>query len=74
MSENLKLYDELEVQRLNLHDINEFLTNELKARALSAAELERQLAAVQAELETVKTEAAVSNSVLRFRGGGGGGS
>jgi hypothetical protein len=41
--ENLKLSKELEVSRINLRDINEFLTNELKARSLTSAALEQKV-------------------------------
>jgi hypothetical protein len=36
--ENFSLTDELAKQKLTLQDINEFLTNELKARSLAAAQ------------------------------------
>ena len=36
--ENFSLADELAKQKLTLQDINEFLTNELKARSLAAAQ------------------------------------
>jgi hypothetical protein len=36
--ENFSLSDELAKQKLTLQDINEFLTNELKARSLAAAQ------------------------------------
>jgi hypothetical protein len=41
--ENIKLTDELENQKINLRDINEFLTNELKARSLTTAALEEKV-------------------------------
>ncbi len=56
---NVKLADELENNRLNLHDINEFLTNELKARALAGAALEQKVAALERELKTCKENAEV---------------
>jgi hypothetical protein len=36
--ENFVLSDELAKQKLTLQDINEFLTNELKARSLATAQ------------------------------------
>ena len=41
--ENVKLNDELETQKLNLRDINEFLTNELKARSLTTSAMEAKV-------------------------------
>ena len=41
--ENVKLSKELEQSRINLRDINEFLTNELKARSLTSAALEQKV-------------------------------
>ncbi|KAF5838664.1 hypothetical protein DUNSADRAFT_2428 [Dunaliella salina] len=41
--ENIKLGEDLDIQRLNLRDINEFLTNELKARSLTTNALEAKL-------------------------------
>lgn len=38
--DNIKLEEELEQQKLNLRDINEFLTNELKARSLTTSAME----------------------------------
>eukprot|EP00803_Ostreobium_quekettii_P004601 evm.model.scf_1052.4 EVM.evm.TU.scf_1052.4 scf_1052:32928-39739(+) len=42
--ENIKLSEELDAQKGNLRDVNEFLTNELKARSLATTELEEKLA------------------------------
>ncbi|GAX79973.1 hypothetical protein CEUSTIGMA_g7412.t1 [Chlamydomonas eustigma] len=41
--ENVKLNEELETQKLNLRDINEFLTNELKARSLTTSAMEAKV-------------------------------
>eukprot|EP01026_Neomeris_dumetosa_P003583 TRINITY_DN10963_c0_g1_i2.p2 TRINITY_DN10963_c0_g1~~TRINITY_DN10963_c0_g1_i2.p2 ORF type:complete len:232 (-),score=43.87 TRINITY_DN10963_c0_g1_i2:21-716(-) len=49
--DNLKLSDELENSKCNLKEINEFLTNELKARALTSAALEQKLQDNQAAYE-----------------------
>lgn len=40
--ENFSLTDEVAKQKLTLQDINEFLTNELKARSLAAAQVREQ--------------------------------
>lgn len=42
--QNYKLTEELEDQKSKLKDINDFLVNELKARALSYAALQAELA------------------------------
>ncbi|KAK9817802.1 hypothetical protein WJX72_002415 [[Myrmecia] bisecta] len=55
--ENVKLTDELEEQKDNLRDINEFLTNELKARSLAGAALEQRITELEKELATVKSKA-----------------
>ena len=52
--ENVRLADELEANRVNLHDINEFLTNELKARALAGAALEQRVAALEREVKACR--------------------
>ena len=41
--ENAKLSEDLETQKLNLRDINEFLTNELKARSLTTSAMEAKV-------------------------------
>ena len=41
--DNIKLEEELEQQKLNLRDINEFLTNELKARSLTTSAMEAKV-------------------------------
>jgi len=41
--ENAKLSEDLETQQLNLRDINEFLTNELKARSLTTSAMEAKV-------------------------------
>lgn len=60
--ENFKLSDELEASRLNLRDINEFLTNELKARTAANAALEERAAGLAAKLEEVKRSSEVRGS------------
>ncbi|GLC46586.1 hypothetical protein PLESTB_001618000 [Pleodorina starrii] len=50
----LKLTDELETQKLNLRDINEFLTNELKARSLTTSALESKVAELNGLMEEVR--------------------
>lgn len=52
--DNLKLNEELETQKLNLRDINEFLTNELKARSLTTSALEAKVYELNQLLEEVK--------------------
>ncbi|KAI8470963.1 MAG: hypothetical protein J3K34DRAFT_508062 [Monoraphidium minutum] len=52
--ENFRLSDELEAQKLNLRDINEFLTNELKARTAANAALEERGAQLAAQLEDTR--------------------
>lgn len=41
--ENIRLNEDLDTQKLNLRDINDFLTNELKARSLTTNALEAKL-------------------------------
>ncbi|KAG2488088.1 hypothetical protein HYH03_013391 [Edaphochlamys debaryana] len=50
----LKLTDELETQKLNLRDINEFLTNELKARSLTTSALEAKVAELNGMMDEVR--------------------
>lgn len=40
--ENFGLADEVAKQKVTLEDINEFLTNELKARSLATAQVQQQ--------------------------------
>lgn len=42
------------LQKLNLRDINEFLTNELKARSLTTSALEAKVTELNALMEEVK--------------------
>ena len=51
--ENSHLNEELNLQKINLIDINEFLTKELKAKELSAAALDEHCKALTEELVTV---------------------
>ena len=66
--ENVKLCEELEVQKVNLRDINEFLTNELKARSLAGAALEQRIEDLEAELEGLRESTAVSRVCFVMRG------
>ncbi|KIY91370.1 hypothetical protein MNEG_16594, partial [Monoraphidium neglectum] len=54
--ENFKLSDELEASKLNLRDINEFLTNELKARTAANAALDERVAQMAAQLEAARKD------------------
>jgi DNA-binding transcriptional MerR regulator len=65
--ENLKLADELEAQRLNLKDINEFLTNELKARTAANAALDERVAALSQRLEEAVREREVRSGGCMWR-------
>jgi hypothetical protein len=49
--ENYKLTEELEEVKSKLKDINEFLVNELKARALSFAALQAELTETKRTME-----------------------
>ena len=51
---NMRLADELETQKLNLRDINEFLTNELKARSLTTTALEAKVVELNGMMEDMK--------------------
>ena len=53
--DNYKLTEELEEQKSKLKDINEFLVNELKARALSFATLQAELAETKKTMEENQT-------------------
>jgi len=55
----LRLTQELDKSKANLKDINEFLTNELKARALTTAALEHQRKELTQELADSKAAAEV---------------
>ncbi|EFJ51363.1 hypothetical protein VOLCADRAFT_103408 [Volvox carteri f. nagariensis] len=61
----LKLTDELETQKLNLRDINEFLTNELKARSATTSALEAKLAELNTLMEEVRKSHEAALSKLR---------
>jgi len=52
--ENFKLSDELDAQKLNLRDINEFLTNELKARTATNAVLDERVALLTQRMEDLR--------------------
>ncbi|KAG2424476.1 hypothetical protein HXX76_014528 [Chlamydomonas incerta] len=61
----VRLTDELETQKLNLRDINEFLTNELKARSLTTSALEAKVAELNGLMDEVKKSHEASLSRLR---------
>ena len=52
--ENAKLGQDLETQKLNLFDINEHLTGELKVASAKMDKLEAQALALQAEVDELK--------------------
>lgn len=52
--DNQRLSKELATSKYNLNDINEFLTNELKARALSSAALEHRVKGLEQKLADQK--------------------
>ncbi|GLI71142.1 hypothetical protein VaNZ11_016242 [Volvox africanus] len=61
----LKLTDDLETQKLNLRDINEFLTNELKARSLTTSALEAKVAELNNLLEEIRKSHEAALAKLR---------
>ena len=56
------------MQKVNLRDINEFLTNELKARSLAGAALEQRIEDLEVELEGLRESTAVSRACFILRG------
>lgn len=58
--DKIKLEDELETQKLNLRDINEFLTNELKARSLTTSALEVKISELLQLVEQLRKDHEVS--------------
>lgn len=58
--DKIKLEDELETQKLNLRDINEFLTNELKARSLTTSALEVKISELLQLVEQLRKDYEVS--------------
>lgn len=54
--ENIKLTEELESQKTSLQDINEFLTNELKAKTAVTNTLEETITGLEAKLKQQKTQ------------------
>jgi hypothetical protein len=69
--ENFSLTDELAKQKLTLQDINEFLTNELKARSLAAAQASadtacRALGSSRCKSGNAKTSASMLNTPLSW--------
>ena len=61
--ENGKLETELETQKLNLRDINEFLTNELKARSLTTSAMEAKVVELYHLLDDVNKSHEVRDRV-----------
>lgn len=57
--DNFRLSDELEAQKVNLKDINEFLTNELKARSLTTSALEEKVLELTQKMEDIQRECEV---------------
>ena len=63
--ENARLGQDLETQKLNLADINEFLTSELEASSSKLRQMEGAAAALQQELDEAKDTHTVSTSSLQ---------
>jgi len=53
-STNLELIDELDTQKINLKDINEFLTSELRSKELATSEMEARVARLAGELDDLR--------------------
>lgn len=51
---NLELIDELETQKVNLKDINSYLTNELCAKELATGEMEHRVASLAKDLDDLR--------------------
>jgi hypothetical protein len=51
---NQELIDELETQKVNLQDINSYLTNELRAKELATGEMEGRVASLARELDELR--------------------
>lgn len=51
---NVELIDELETQKVNLADINAYLTNDLRAKELAVGEMEQRVARLAKELDDVR--------------------
>jgi len=67
--EYTRLEDELETQKINLRDINEFLSNELKAKETYCNELEKQMLDLEqtGEAEKAKFESEKTRMLEEFR-------
>ena len=52
--ENARLGQDLETQKLNLADINEFLTSELEASCKKLRQIEQKAAALQQQVDNIK--------------------
>lgn len=64
--ENIKLSEELDSQKASLKDINEFLTNELKARSVTTSALEKTIAELEEKLEEQKGSYEVGLKCILF--------
>jgi hypothetical protein len=64
--DNIKLNEELETQKLNLRDINEFLTNELKARSLTTTALEAKVFELNHLMDEMKKTQEVNEMGFTF--------
>lgn len=62
--ENIKLSEELDSQKTSLKDINEFLTNELKARSVTTSALEKTIAELEEKLEDQKSSYEVEMKIF----------
>jgi hypothetical protein len=60
----VKLNEELETQKLNLRDINEFLTNELKARSLTTSAMEAKVVELYHLLDDLNKNHEVKSSFI----------
>ena len=55
-TENKELHEEVETQKSKLEDINEFLTNELKAKDKFITDLEQKVLALEQTIENLKSD------------------
>ena len=60
--ENARLGQDLETQKLNLADINEFLTSELEASGKKLRQIEEKAAALQQQVDNIKDTHTVRTS------------
>lgn len=54
--ENKELHEEVQTQRSKLEDINEFLTNELKAKETVISDLEQKVSSLEQSIENLKSD------------------